>query len=56
MNDTAKKAWGYRYVILFVVWLLYLINYFDRISVLTCLPYIQKDTGPQRRRDRLARD
>ena len=43
MNDTAKKAWGYRYVILFVVWLLYLINYFDRISVLTCLPYIQKD-------------
>jgi sugar phosphate permease len=43
MNDTAKKAWGYRYVILFVVWLLYLINYFDRISVLTLLPLIQKD-------------
>lgn len=38
-----KPAWGYRHVILLTVWLLYLINYFDRISVLTFLPYIQKD-------------
>jgi len=43
MTTTAKKAWGYRYVILLIVWVLYLINYFDRISVLTFLPYIQKD-------------
>jgi sugar phosphate permease len=43
MNQTTKIVWGYRHVILFIVWLLYLINYFDRISVLTCLPYIQKD-------------
>ena len=33
MNDTAKKVWGYRHVILGVVWLLYLINYFDRIRL-----------------------
>ncbi len=43
MADKTKIIWGYRHVILFIVWLLYLINYFDRISVLTCLPYIQKD-------------
>ncbi|MCP4200283.1 MAG: MFS transporter [Proteobacteria bacterium] len=39
----AEKKWGYRWTILFVVWLLYIINYFDRISVLVFLPYIQKD-------------
>lgn len=39
----AKKAWGYRYVILFVLWFLYIINYFDRISVLTFLPLIRRD-------------
>ena len=44
-QTVAQKAWGYRWVILFIVWLLYLINYFDRISVLTFLPYIQKDLG-----------
>jgi sugar phosphate permease len=44
-QTVAQKTWGYRWVILFVVWLLYLINYFDRISVLTFLPYIQKDLG-----------
>jgi len=44
-QSIAKKAWGYRWTILFIVWLLYLINYFDRISVLTFLPYIQKDLG-----------
>ena len=43
MGEQLKKAWGYRHVILFIVWLLYLINYFDRISVLTFLPFIQKD-------------
>lgn len=43
ISTTAKKAWGYRHVILASVWALYLINYFDRISVLTFLPYIQKD-------------
>lgn len=41
----AKQAWGYRYVILFVIWILYIINYFDRMAVLTFLPYIQKDMG-----------
>lgn len=39
----AKTAWGYRHVILFVIWLLYVINYFDRISVLTFLPIIRQD-------------
>lgn len=43
-NGTAsKKLWGYRWTILFVIWLLYIINYFDRISVLIFLPFIQKD-------------
>jgi sugar phosphate permease len=45
MPGTAKKIWGYRYVILFAIWFIYLINYFDRISVLTFLPFIQKDLG-----------
>lgn len=43
MRTIAGRVWGYRYVILAVVWLLYIINYFDRIAVLTFLPYIQKD-------------
>ena len=43
MNDGVKKAWGYRHVILIIIWFVYLINYFDRISVLTFLPFIQKD-------------
>ena len=38
-----KKSWGYRHFIVFSLWLLYFINYFDRMSVLTFLPYIQKD-------------
>jgi sugar phosphate permease len=42
-TNGAEKKWGYRWTILFVVWLLYIINYFDRISVLVFLPYIQKD-------------
>ena len=43
MVTIAGKVWGYRYVVLVVVWLLYIINYFDRIAVLTFLPYIQED-------------
>ena len=42
-RNTEKRVWGYRWTILFVLWLLYIINYFDRISVLVFLPYIQKD-------------
>lgn len=38
-----QTVWGYRYWILAIVWLLYLINYLDRMAVLTCLPYIQTD-------------
>jgi sugar phosphate permease len=43
MRSVAGRIWGYRHVILAVVWLLYIINYFDRIAVLTFLPYIQQD-------------
>jgi len=43
MTNGVKKAWGYRHVILIIIWFVYLINYFDRISVLTFLPFIQKD-------------
>lgn len=35
--------WGYRHVVLIVLWLVYIINYFDRISVLTFLPLIRAD-------------
>jgi sugar phosphate permease len=38
-----KFSWGYRHVILLVIWGLYGINFLDRLSVLTFLPYIQKD-------------
>jgi len=43
MSTIMKKAWGYRYWILVILWLVYIINYFDRMAVLTFLPYIQKD-------------
>ena len=45
MSDTAKSTsrWGYRHAILITVWGLYVINFLDRVSVLTFLPYIQKD-------------
>ncbi|MGW9129052.1 MFS transporter, partial [Paenibacillus chitinolyticus] len=43
MNAVVKKVWGYRHVVLVVLWLLYIINYFDRMAVLTFLPFIQKD-------------
>ena len=49
MQSAKKTIWGYRHKILFVIWLLYVINYLDRISVLTLLPYIgddlQRDTA-----------
>lgn len=38
-----KKAWNYRYIVLVVLWLVYIINYFDRMAVLTFLPFIQED-------------
>lgn len=38
-----KKAWNYRLVILIVLWLLYIINYFDRMAVITLMPFIQED-------------
>jgi len=31
-----------RYVILVVVWLIHIINYFDRLAVLIFLPFIQR--------------
>ncbi|WP_284036294.1 MFS transporter [Neobacillus sp. 114] len=43
MSTVAKKAWKYRYVVLVILWLVYIINYFDRMAVLTFLPFIQKD-------------
>lgn len=43
MSAVMKKAWGYRYIVLVIVWLVYIINYFDRMAVLTYLPFIQKD-------------
>ncbi|MCM3767021.1 MFS transporter [Neobacillus niacini] len=43
MTAIVKKAWGYRYWVLVILWLVYIINYFDRMAVLTFLPYIQKD-------------
>ncbi len=44
-GNGSQGAGGYRWKILAVVWLLYIINYFDRISVLVFLPYIQEDLG-----------
>ena len=38
-----KKLFGYRHVVVFMLWLIYVINYFDRISVLTFLPLIRED-------------
>lgn len=34
---------GYRHTVLIMIWLLYMINYLDRMAVLTFLPFIQKD-------------
>ena len=38
-----NKKTKYRMRILFVVWLLYVINYFDKFAVLNLLPFIRKD-------------
>lgn len=43
MSASAGRIWRYRYVILVVVWLIYIINYFDRLAVLIFLPFIQED-------------
>lgn len=43
VQAVGKKIWGYRYVLLFILWLVYVINYFDRISVLTFLPLIRDE-------------
>ncbi len=43
MVESVKKAWGYRHVVLAVMWLLYIINFFDRLAVLTLLPFIRQD-------------
>lgn len=43
LSTVMKKAWGYRYIVLVILWLVYIINYFDRMAVLTFLPFIQKD-------------
>jgi sugar phosphate permease len=42
-GTVARSAWGYRHVVVFMLWLIYVINYFDRISVLTFLPLIRED-------------
>ncbi len=42
-NTAPRRPWGYRQVVLFILWLLYVINYFDRLSVLTFLPVIRQD-------------
>jgi len=38
-----EKMSNYRWVVLVVLWFVYVVNYFDRISVLTFLPLIRKD-------------
>ena len=43
MTERTTSKFGYRHIILLTVWALYTINFIDRVSVLTFLPYIQKD-------------
>jgi sugar phosphate permease len=43
MSAAVRGFWKYRYVILVVLWLIYIINYFDRLAVLIFLPFIQED-------------
>lgn len=43
MSASVGRIWRYRYVLLVVIWLIYIINYFDRLAVLTFLPFIQED-------------
>lgn len=42
-NSLSKPKGNYRWGILFVIWLLYVINMMDRVSVLTLLPVIRVD-------------
>ena len=55
MSDLTEAAIGlkpktnYRWVILLILWLLYLINYLDRTSVLTLLPIIREDLRIRKR-------
>jgi sugar phosphate permease len=43
MQEILKKTYGYRHVVLVMLWIIYIINYFDRIAVLTFLPLIRED-------------
>lgn len=43
MSAVVSRVWKYRYVVLIVLWLVYIINYFDRLAVLIFLPFIQED-------------
>jgi MFS family permease len=43
MSEQIKKAWGYRHVVVVVLWFIFLIDYFDRLIILVFLPYIQND-------------
>ena len=43
MSAVASRVWQYRYVVLVALWLVYIINYFDRLAVLIFLPFIQED-------------
>lgn len=43
MEKGIRKSFGYRHIVLLMLWLIYIINYFDRISVLTFLPFIRED-------------
>ena len=45
VNSAGNKRGKYRIAVLVVVWLLYVINYFDKMAVLNLLPYIRKDLG-----------
>jgi sugar phosphate permease len=38
-----KNMTKYRWTVLIVLWLVYVINYFDRTAVLTFLPLIRQD-------------
>lgn len=40
-----EQASRYRWTVLIVLWLVYIINYFDRTAVLTFLPLIRSDLG-----------
>lgn len=42
-SQVGGKKFGYRHVVLVMLWLIYIINYFDRIAVLTFLPLIRED-------------